>query len=594
MTGIEHEPSVTFKPIIADLREEIDKTMEEQNIPGLAIAIVTKAKLIWTEGFGYTDKSKKQVVNIDTFFSLGSTSKTVTAVAFLIAQQQGLVKLDDPIIKYYPEFTVKSRFADGETNKITFRHLLSHRSGLAGFSRRGGVFDNTPSTWEERIRGISDSWLRFPVGEGVAYSNAGMDLVAYVLERITGKSFPDYVNEYLGTPLGIKFHYDANEVYTAPNAARGHLGDFEAMFEFNSVFGCGGAYSSIKDLATFTRFLLNHGALEGKEILKVDYIKAMYSVDGKEGYGLGTIVTRDCGISYPNHSGGANGLGCEMIWVPEYNIGIAGFFNQEYLDISLIKYLYRNILKRVLRNKGLTTEFTEFPTSETPTKNVDTQLLERLVGIYKGIWRPISIVYSSGKLYLDYRGGKDELIPHSETSFSSKKYKGLIFQLNESKNPQLLTFYSPFNGVVGFKYIGRLTDLSGPNRPEWKKHEGIYRYTFYNTEADYQVVKLEKDGYLYAGKDRLYEHENIPNVFFTFTGDAVVFGDDSIYHDNARGEKITDPVAELSGLAQKDPNNRYLQSWVLDQVINALKRLERLVEADQIIQLKQKLTGESS
>ena len=87
--------------------------------------------------YGYTDKSKKQAVSIDTIFGLGSTSKTITAVAFLIAQQQGLVKLADPISRYYPEFTVKSRFADDETNKITFRHLLSHRSGLAGFSRRG-------------------------------------------------------------------------------------------------------------------------------------------------------------------------------------------------------------------------------------------------------------------------------------------------------------------------------------------------------------------------------------------------------------------------------------------------------------------------
>lgn len=133
--------------------------MNEENILGLAIALVSKSGTIWCGCFGHTDISRQKKVNSDTLFCLQSTTKTVTTVAFLLAVQEGLVNLDDPLIKYYPEFTVNSRFCEDQYQKITFRDLLSHSSGLAREAKVGGCLNYTSCTWEEHIKSISGSWL---------------------------------------------------------------------------------------------------------------------------------------------------------------------------------------------------------------------------------------------------------------------------------------------------------------------------------------------------------------------------------------------------------------------------------------------------
>lgn len=167
------------------------------------------------------------------------------------------------------------------------------------------------------------------MGEGFSYSNAGMDLVVYALERITGEACPEYVQKALGNPLEITLHYNTKEVYTKLNSVKGYLGEHEQEIVDPVGLGCGAAFVSIKDQAAFVRFLLNLGTVNGKEILKANYINAMHSV-GKEGwYGLGTFVGREYGVTIPNHAGGGFGLCSEMLWIPEYDIGVAVLANQE-------------------------------------------------------------------------------------------------------------------------------------------------------------------------------------------------------------------------------------------------------------------------
>ncbi len=581
--------TICYKSIVQDLEVEIPKKMKELNIPGLAIAIISKDEVIWTKGFGYTDKSKKQEVNSETLSSLQSTTKSVTAIAFLLAVQRGLVKLDDPILKYYPEFTVNSRFGDDQVKKITFRHLLSHSSGLARESRLGGVFDSTSCTWEEHIQAISGSWLKFPVGEGLSYSNAGMDLVAYLLERITGKPYPEYLQEVLGDPLGITFRFYVKDVYAHTNAARGHLVDFEAAFTDDLGLGCGVCYLSIKDLATFTRFLLGLGKWNSKQVLNAEYVKTMVNIDQDGGYGLGTFELKDYGTSANYHPGGGFGLACMMYWSLEHDIGVVVLINNEYA----FDYLYslaQKVHKFTLKAKGISSKTTDFPYSDAPKIRVNPELFHQLIGTYCNTWGSKEVTLTDSTLKLD--NIELLLVFSSKTSlaFKVENAKGVIFQLDNQEKP-LMKFYSINHGILDMNYIGQTSDQQGPNRDEWKKYIALYRFSFYATEAYYQAIKIE-DGYLCVlgeGKQRLYEHENIPNLFFTLKGEAILFEEDHLYNDNTKGVKIVDPVTELSGLAQEDPKHRYLQGWMLDQAIDYLKQLDRTEEAEKIQQLKQDL-----
>src|SRR5262245_27192816 len=114
-------PTVDYSRFIARIKEQLPEYMAQYNVPGLAIALVDGATLVWAEGFGYTDRTNQTKVKADTLFSLQSISKTYTATGFLIAVEKGLMKIDDPLKKYYPEFTVNSRLGADESNRITSR-----------------------------------------------------------------------------------------------------------------------------------------------------------------------------------------------------------------------------------------------------------------------------------------------------------------------------------------------------------------------------------------------------------------------------------------------------------------------------------------
>ena len=571
--------------VIEDLRNEIPSRMKKEGIPGLAVALVSKRGTDWLGCFGHTDRSKRKSVDRDTLFSLQSTTKTVTTVAFLLAVQEGLVGLDDALVDCYPEFSVNSRFGEDQYQKITFRHLLSHSSGLAREGRLGGVFEDGPCTWEEHIRSINGSWLKFPVGGHQSYSNAGMDMVAFALERITGKPYPEYVQEALGDPLGVTFHYITTEVCGDPDSARGHLGGSRSACAIPVSLGCGHAHLSIEDQARFVRFLLNLGTVDGKRVLEAGYVEMMRSADKEGGYGLGTFVAHEYGLEVPHHPGGGFGLASEMYWVPEYDVGVAVLCNQEYQGYG--KELAKKALRLLLEMNGATLDPAAAPLADAPVLDVSPGSLGRLVGVYGGILEGATVKISQGRLCLEYSGKDVELSPRSETVFSAEEPRAVVFGLDGRRDPVHLKLHTSGGVVTHMDYLGRLPGGPGPGRGEWGGFEGLYVMSLYATEALFGAVKVEDDGYLHMrlwGDERLYEHGGHPNVFFAFKGEAVVFEGDRLLFDNIVCRRIDDPAVFLKELEVSRRSK--VPDWVFDQAAGMLRYLGRGGEAESVMQLK--------
>src|SRR5215470_3301908 len=304
-----------YSPLISELREKIPQMMAQKNIPGLAVALIDGEKLVWAEGFGFTDDSKKVKVTEDTLFALQSVSKTCTATGFLIAATKGWLKLDDPLKKYLPAFTVKSRFGADEVNKITFRHLLSHRGGLCHEAPVGNNFDDTLCTFEGHIKSVSDTWLIAPVGELYRYSNLGIDLAGYALGIRSRKSFEQFMKDELFTPLEMTSStFDQKEALRNPSFARGHVSGRELPDTFIPMIPAGGMYSSVKDMAKFVSFHLAGGKMKGKPLLAENLLKEMYTPqfaatkDEIYGYGLGIEVEVWKDATRLSHDGGGYGF----------------------------------------------------------------------------------------------------------------------------------------------------------------------------------------------------------------------------------------------------------------------------------------------
>ena len=578
-----------FDTIHEKIRNDLNNAISDLQIPGLAFTLVSKREILLLECFGHLEMEKIHKVNADSLFCLQSTTKTVTAVVFLLAAQEGLVQLDDPIIKYYPDFSVNSQYGDDQGSKITFRHLLSHTSGLARESREGGVFDHKKPTWRDHILGINDSWLKFPVGTSFSYSNIGMDLTTYILEQILGKSYPELIQDLLGDPLGIKFTFDI-DFSSSLNVSRGYLGGYLAD-ELDTAYGCGGIFISIKDMGTFIQFLLNRGRHNGKEILKEEYFRLLLDTDKAGGYSLGTDVKNQFGTVFYSHPGGGFGYCSELFWSPDHNFGLSLLHNQEYTDLSKIKKLLLSIISSILRNKRVNVDGSKFPPEGTLKGEVDPSSLKNYVGYYTGAFINIIVNIDEKGLFLDYGEQTDHLTSLNAKIFTANIPDGVIFLLNDDNDPTGMHYYSKTEGICHLDYKGKVPKPAELNNEEISRFEGIYQIGLYYTEALYIAVKIVNNALQVKGftTGNLSPHPNRKNVFFTHTGAAVVFEKDYLLVDNVRGIKINQPVDYFVNLIENDPKHKFLTGWMVNSVVSLLKYLERDDESEKLEDITKKM-----
>jgi CubicO group peptidase (beta-lactamase class C family) len=155
-------------------------------------------------------------------------SKLFTATAVMQAVEAGRVDLDDPITTYLPDFTVHSAFETHPERRITLRMLLGHTAGFTHEAPVGNSNELDPRSFEDHVRSISDTWLRFPVGSGFAHSNLGIDLAGYILERVEHRPFADLVHDSLLGPLGMdRSTFDRPRIRADDNRAIPHVDYYE-------------------------------------------------------------------------------------------------------------------------------------------------------------------------------------------------------------------------------------------------------------------------------------------------------------------------------------------------------------------------------
>ncbi|MHA2197024.1 MAG: serine hydrolase domain-containing protein, partial [Promethearchaeota archaeon] len=471
--------------VIKRLCNDIKTAMEKGNIPGLAVSLIDKDGILWIEGFGFTDQSKSRKVDPDTIFCIGSTTKPITAVAFLRAVQKGFVNLDDFLISYYPEFTINSTYGANEVNKITFRHLLSHYAGLPHNPLLREYYVNKPS-FEDSISSISETWLVSQVGKNFYYSNSGFDLIAYSLQRICNINYPEYVRDEIIKPLEMNsMVYGKKMAQKNPNCTIGYLGPHEALFTDIVNYGCTGAYVSVKDLSNFVLFQLNNGLFNGKQVLKKELLEEMRRIIYRGthflwpiNYGLGMVtnIERIKGFNLCGHGGGGHGYSCNMWFIVDHGIGIIVLANQ----IGII----------VLANQGF------HDNREIAEKALRLLLKKRNVSIPEE---------------------KNESI----NKIKNSKFK--TDRVNERRSP-------------------------GPDNKEWRKHIGLYRgrvhgnplYFGINIKNGYLVMKR-----LVTGKLKEYT----PNIFFNPLNEAVIFKKNTMIFMGSLFKKVDNIASKLKKLA---------------------------------------------
>ncbi len=541
-----------YSSVLSALQKELQDRLVQKGVPGAAVALVDGQELVWAGEFGFREVGREHPVTPETLFSIQSISKTYTATAFMRAVDQGRIGLDEHLNAVLPEFTVRSRFGPGEAGKITFRHLLSHWSGLGHEAPVGNNYGDWRCSFEEHVRSIGDSWLKNRIGERFRYSNLGVDLAGYALEIRLRRPFEQLMREELLLPLGMKAStFSQAEALRAPDRARGHIGGTQVPDLEVPMLAAGGMYSTARDMARFLSFHLARGRTATGSIVRPELLEAMYAPqfvagDRGPGYGLGLGRRPFHGATLLEHGGGGYGYSAEQWWVPEHGIGIVILTNAEEGG-EFVGELASAALRGMLAAKlGHEPPVDRMPWAERPEVAVPPEEIEALQGTYLAGFQVTRFQARGDGLYLVRGMQAVRLKTLGRTAFAGER-ELFEFDLDENGNP-LRAWQRTRAGAVELSFSESPLDGPGPSKPEWSAFVGPYRARAYGLE-DTQTVAL-RNGYLdWGGQVRLSEHA--PGLFFTADGDSVQFTGDSMSFANRRYERVAKQSAGERGVPGK-------------------------------------------
>lgn len=340
----------------------IQTGMHDWNIPGLAVAIVKDGKVVKMKGYGVQDLTTGAPVTENTLFMVASNTKLFTGTALAWLQYDKKIQLDDPVVKYMPDFRL---FDPVITNMVTVRDLLTHRIGTKTFQGDFTFWDGTLSR-KEIIRKMR---LLRPQGiyrQDFGYCNSCYLTAGELIPLLTGLSWEDFIQQRIIQPLGMQHTYmmDAwvkDYASFATPYTTAFTGTLTAL-PYDSVDNlapAGSMVSCVKDMAVWLQFQLDSGKYQGQRIIPWQVIKETRKVIQMtnsnrsgfypthfSGYGLGVFVSDYNGRQVYHHTGGANGFVSSSCFVPEERLGVVILTNQD--NQSLFELLRYQILDAYL------------------------------------------------------------------------------------------------------------------------------------------------------------------------------------------------------------------------------------------------------
>jgi len=358
------------------------------------VLVAQKGKVIYSNAFGEADREWHVKNTVAGKYRIGSITKQFTAACILSLEERGKLSLDDKLSKYLPDFP------QGE--QVTIHMLLNQTTGIVDYTSlpetdlHAEVLDVAPADF---IHSFQHQPYLFTPGTQWAYSNSNYFLLGYIVEKITGQPFADYL-KVITDKAGLKNTGMDRPDTILPYRTHGYWGDYNIPFyTMSGPYAAGGMYSTVNDLLAWDQALL------GNKILSAATTKKMTTAYmGKYGYGLFV----DSLATHPRiwHTGGIPGYRSVISWYKDGDFNVIVLSNNE----SNAQYI-GGALAGIMLNMPVVNPYIHKPVA------INNALIDNYVGAYTG--NPtIELIRKEHKLYRRVNGGEDiELIPESDKKF---------------------------------------------------------------------------------------------------------------------------------------------------------------------------------
>jgi len=317
----------------------IEQLIALMRVPGMAVGVVAGGEMVYGRGFGVASLNDQRPVTTETLFHMASVTKPFVATAIMQLVEDGLIALDDPVVRHLPYFTM----ADERASEITIRQMLSHTAGMPDEEDYGWdrpEYDD--GALERYVRSVADRELIDAPGARFEYSNIAYEVLGDLLAKVGGMTFESVIAERILRPLGMERSTLLVREADPDLLSRGHVvneaGEIVVsdVFPYNRAHGPSSTlYSNVNDMCRWALANLNGGELDGARVLSRESLEAMWqpvarvSPESHARVGLSWFSNAYRGRQIIRHDGEDTGFLSQLVLVPDAGIATVAMANTD-------------------------------------------------------------------------------------------------------------------------------------------------------------------------------------------------------------------------------------------------------------------------
>lgn len=334
----ETEPSVERSGASPQVDEIIASSNISRDTPGGAVMVINQGEIIHQNGYGLADVKSSTPVIPANIFHLGSVSKQFTALGIMILAERGDLNYNDPIGKHLPELAWTG-------DEVTIRGLLNHTSGIPDYDENEDLYNNLlalsdqPTNEDVLTALYEESELIYAPGEEFLYSNTGYDVLGALIERISGQTYPEFMQDNIFGLLGM------NNTFAVPNAEKLKGANVSLSYwlddnnepsayepdVLDNINGSGSTYSNLGDMYLYDQALYTDAIVEQSTLAEAFEPATLNNGESSE-YGFAWDIGTYNGEAYTAHSGAWLGFTSYYLRFPERQFSVILLFNMDYLE----------------------------------------------------------------------------------------------------------------------------------------------------------------------------------------------------------------------------------------------------------------------
>lgn len=485
--------------VAVDLQAEVDRIfagVNPETDPGAAVLVVRDQQVLLKRGYGLANLEHRIPMTPSTIFDVASLSKQFAGMAIAMLAESGRISLEDDVRAYIPEFP---DFGD----TVTIGHLVHHTSGLRDWpgtlSLSGWLMDDVISFDQILDMAFHQQRLNFEPGSAYSYTNTGYNILAEIVQRVSGQSFREWTDTHIFGPLGMdSTHFHDNHQEVVPGKASGYTragrGRYQAVLNGLTALGSSSLYTNINDLVKWVVNFETH-RVGGQAVWERMLQRGRLTNGNRISYAYGLVIGTYRGLKTIDHSGGWAGFNTFLLHFPDQHFSVVVLTNHSSGNASKAAF---EIADLYLANDM--TPPRPDPENEDSEDAAEITLPATLLERYAGTYR------LGPSWYITIRRKGNQL-----SSQATLENAVPIAALNDSTfrayNSTLTFLRNAAGEVTGFRYRGmtcpRVELVPLPSQAELENFTGIYESSELRTSYRLAV----RDGKLVASHPK---HGSIP------------------------------------------------------------------------------------